>query len=209
MGRIFDQIDEKLADWLLAQFLFFVATAPSAPDGHVNLSPKGGAGVLRILGPNRIAYLDFVGSGAETIAHLRENGRIVLMFCAFDGPPKVIRLHGTGIVISADDPEYPELLELFAPDDGFRLISRSIIVVDVERIADSCGFVVPRMELSSHREQLVQWAEKQERQHGQNWKASYIQANNTRSIDGLPALDSPDIETESGLAAFSSNGRAL
>src|SRR5436305_14207435 len=110
MAKVFDAIDDHLREWIARQPVFFVGTAPLAGDGHVNVSPKGPIGSLRILGPHRVAYLDVIGSGAETIAHLRENGRIVLMFCAFDGPPRIVRLHGRGEVVLADDPRFPELL---------------------------------------------------------------------------------------------------
>src|SRR5919199_648490 len=110
MARTYEEIDARLADWIAAQPLFFVGTAPLAADGHVNVSPKGPTGTLRVLGPRRVAYLDLMGSGAETIAHLRENGRIVVMLCAFQGPPRILRLHGRGEVVLADDPRFGELL---------------------------------------------------------------------------------------------------
>src|SRR6059058_3779379 len=104
MGRVYDGIDERLAAWIARQPLFFVATAPLAGDGHVNVSPKGPIGSLRVLDDHTVAYLDVTGSGAETIAHLRENGRIVVMLCAFEGPPKILRLHGRGEAVQAGDP---------------------------------------------------------------------------------------------------------
>ena len=113
MGRLYDAIDDTTRQWLAKQPMFFVATAPNDPDGHVNLSPKGAAGAFRVLGPTRVAYVDLVGSGVETAAHLRENGRIVLMFCAFAGPPKIVRLHGQGRVVRQDDPEFAALLPEF------------------------------------------------------------------------------------------------
>jgi hypothetical protein len=113
MGRIYDGIDERLATWIARQSMFFVATAPSGPDGHVNLSPKGPIGSLRVLGEHSVAYLDIVGSGAETIAHLRDNGRIVVMLCAFAGPPRIVRLHGRGEIVYPADPRFAELLDGF------------------------------------------------------------------------------------------------
>src|SRR5437588_11829510 len=110
MGKVFEGIDERLRRWIAAQPMFFVGTAPIDPDGHVNVSPKGPIEALRVLGPSRVAYLDFVGSGAETIAHLRENGRIVIMLCAFQGPPRIVRLHGRGEVVAAADPRFDELV---------------------------------------------------------------------------------------------------
>src|SRR4051794_27460732 len=147
MGQIFESIDGKLRQWLNKQPVFFVATAPNDLAGHVNLSPKGGTGVFRILGPKTAAYVDLVGSGAETAAHLRENGRIVLMFCAFSGPPKIVRLHGQGRVVPEEDAGFGELLPEFHLSDESRPLARGIVIVEVERISDSCGFGVPRMEL--------------------------------------------------------------
>src|SRR3954467_9463046 len=109
MGRTYDGIDERLAAWIARQPLFFVGSAPSGEDGHVNVSPKGPIGTLRVLDEHTVAYLDIVGSGAETIAHVRENGRIVVMLCAFDGPPRILRLHGSGRVVLPDDPEFEPL----------------------------------------------------------------------------------------------------
>src|SRR3990170_1697133 len=111
MGRTYGEIDERQRDWIARQALFFVGTAPLASDGHVNVSPKGPIGSLRVLDDNTVAYLDVVGSGAETIAHIRENGRVVVMLCAFDGPPRILRLHGTGEIVLPDDPRFDELLE--------------------------------------------------------------------------------------------------
>src|SRR5919201_7094587 len=108
MGKVYDGITPELADWLTQQRMFFVATAPLAADGLVNCSPKG-MDSFRILGPREVAYLDLTGSGIETVAHLRENGRIVLMFCAFAGPPKIVRLHGSGTVVTPESPRFHEL----------------------------------------------------------------------------------------------------
>src|SRR5919197_3058545 len=142
MGKVFDEIDPKLARWIGAQQLFFVATAPSGDDGHVNCSPKGPIESLRVLGPRRVAYLDLVGSGAETIAHLRQNGRIVIMLCAFAGPPRILRLHGRGRVVEPGDPNFEELAGGFALPETTTAgpARRSVVVVDVDRIADSCGY---------------------------------------------------------------------
>src|SRR6478672_12973734 len=136
MARTYDEIDDHLRGWIARQPMFFVASAPLAADGHINVSPKGPGGTLRVLGPRRVAYLDYVGSGAETIAHVRENGRIVVMFCAFEGPPKILRLHGRAEVLPPDH-------ELAAQFDSPQDAVRSVIRIDVERIADSCGYGVP------------------------------------------------------------------
>src|SRR5919107_1672430 len=140
MGREYDAIDEHWREWIARQPLFFVGSAPLTADGHVNVSPKGPGGTLRVLDERTVAYLDVIGSGAETIAHLRENGRIVVMWCAFEGPPKIFRLHGRGEVVTPDDPRFAELLERCAFDElGPPQARRAVIVVHVERIADSCG----------------------------------------------------------------------
>ena len=143
MGKVIDGIDEALSTFLRAQPVFFVATAPTALDGMVNVSPKGLDGSFAVRGAREVAYLDLTGSAAETIAHLRDNGRICLMFCAFDGPPRIVRLHGRGEAVTLDDPRFPALAASFADIPG----ARSVVRVDVTRISDSCGFAVPRMTL--------------------------------------------------------------
>lgn len=178
MGKVFEEIDEALRDWIGAQPMFFVASAPLAANGHVNLSPKG-LDSLRVLGPRRVAWLDLTGSGAETLAHLGENGRITVMFCAFTGPPRIVRLYGSGVVLPRGGDAYAALAGTFPDLPG----ARSIIQVDVTRIADSCGYAVPRMELLGDREALVKWAEKR----GEDGLVDYRHANNRRSLDGLPA----------------------
>jgi hypothetical protein len=189
VGRAYDTIDQKLERWLDRQPMFFVATAPNDLSGHVNLSPKGGRGVFAVLGPTTVAYVDLVGSGVETVAHLRENGRIVLMFNAFIGPPKIVRLHGQGRSVAEGTPEFDQLLGRFALPAESIPLARGIVVVEVSRIADSCGFGVPRMELVAERDQLQRWSEQQRTKHGAAWKARYMTANNTASIDGLPGYD--------------------
>jgi hypothetical protein len=198
VGQIYESIDGKLRQWLDQQSMFFVATAPNDPAGHVNLSPKGGTGVFQILGPTTVAYVDLVGSGAETVAHLRENGRIALMFCAFSGPPKIVRLHGQGRMVPEDSAEYSALLPRFALSDESRPLARSIVIVDVERISDSCGFGVPRMELIAERDQLHRWSEQQQAKNGDDWKQKYMTAKNAVSVDGLPAYDVELVGTVSG-----------
>ena len=179
MGKVFEEIDASLRSFIEAQHVFFVATSPLDADGHVNLSPKG-LDSLRIIDPTTVAYLDYVGSGAETIAHLRENGRIVLMLCAFDGPPKIVRLHGKGTVLEPQDPDYPRLRDLFPslmPD-------RSIIRVAIERISDSCGYAVPRLKYEGERPQLQEWTLRKT----PSALAQYQSEKNRISVDGLPAL---------------------
>ena len=178
MGKVFDAIDDKLAAWIARQRMFFVGTAPSGDGGHVNVSPKGPIESLRVLDPHTHAYLDVVGSGAETIAHLRENGRIVVMLCSFAGPPRILRLHGTGEVLAADAVGFA-----VAPPAG---TERAVIRVNVERIADSCGYGVPVMEYVGTRPQYAAWAEAKQRKGGLD---EYVAQHNARSIDGLPAVD--------------------
>ena len=188
MGRTYDEIDDRWEAWIAEQPMFFVATAPLAADGHVNVSPKGPAGALRVLGPRRVCYLDVGGSGAETIAHLRENGRIVVMLCAFSGPPRILRLHGTGEVVGDDDQRFAGLVEGL-PSIGPPEATRSVIVVDVHRIADSCGYGVPLMSVDGERDHYALSAAKRLRVGGPDALAQRRAEVNGRSIDGLPALD--------------------
>jgi hypothetical protein len=191
MGKVFDGIDDRLARWIAAQPMFFVGTAPLDPDGHVNVSPKGG--VLRVLGPSSVAYLDFVGSGAETIAHLRENGRIVIMLCAFSGPPRILRLHGRGSIVVAGEAGFDELLSSCAFDDVGAVpeARRSIVTVTLDRIADSCGYGVPLMSYEGERQHMELWAAKKLRMGGPDAMLDYQREKNAVSIDGLPAVDLP------------------
>jgi Pyridoxamine 5'-phosphate oxidase len=190
MAKVFEAIDDHLREWIARQALFFVATAPLDPGGHVNLSPKGPIGSLRVIDEHRVAYLDQVGSGAETIAHLRENGRIVVMLCAFEGPPRIVRLHGTGTVIGPADERFAELLsncefeEPAAPE-----ARRSIIEVEVLRIADSCGYGVPLMSFEGERDHADLWAAKQLRTNGAGALVDYQRTKNAESLDGLPAVE--------------------
>jgi hypothetical protein len=155
VGKQYEEIDDRLRKYLLRQHVFFVATAPSGSDGHVNLSPKGLKSFF-VLGPRRVAFVDFIGSGVETIAHLRENGRIVFLFCSFEGSPKIVRLHGRGRVLEPHDAEFQEHEHLLQKD----LQPRSLILVDLDRISDSCGYGVPLYEFKGDRKQLPAWAAK-------------------------------------------------
>jgi hypothetical protein len=182
MGKVYEAIDGRLREFILAQPMFFVATAPSGAGGHVNVSPKGGIGCLAVLDEQCVAYLDYTGSDAETIAHLRENGRITLMLCAFEGPPKIVRLHGHGRVIAPEDPDFPALVTAFPREPARGL--RSVVKVAVERVSDSCGYQVPLMEYAGDRDLLVRWAERKSDEE----LAHYRHTRNGRSIDGLPAF---------------------
>ncbi|MEV1289978.1 pyridoxamine 5'-phosphate oxidase family protein [Micromonospora sp. NPDC049679] len=183
MGKVYDGISGRLREFVEAQPVFFVATAPSGAQGHVNVSPKGMTGTFVVLDEARVAYLDYHGSGAETIAHLRDNGRITLMFCAFDGAPKIVRLHGRGVAVPVDDPGFADLLAAFpAPPDRHGL--RAVITVDVTRVSDSCGFAVPLMSYQGDRDLLVQAHSRRSAAD----LADYRVTKNAVSIDGLPAI---------------------
>ena len=181
MGDQFEAIDDKLAAWMTSQPMFFVSTAPLDPRGLVNCSPKGLAGTFAVLGPLQVAYLDLTGSGIETIAHLRENGRMVMMFCAFDGRPRIVRLHGRGSVLLPAEPSFVELAGRFSGHEGVR----SIIVLDVARLADSCGYAVPRMTYEADRDVL----DLDHRKRGAQGLAEFRAEWNAMSLDGLPGLD--------------------
>jgi len=178
MAKTYDSINLDLQRFMERQKLFFVATAPSC-DGHINLSPKGLEGTMRVVDEQTVAYLDLTGSGVETIAHLRENGRICVMFCAFDGPPRIVRIHGTGEALEPGDDGFGALLGGFDEYPGVR----SIIRIRATRISDSCGFGVPRYDYRGERDQLQKWASKK----GPQGVAEYRRENNARSIDGLPS----------------------
>jgi hypothetical protein len=190
--KVFDGINEHQRGWIARQALFFVGTAPLDADGHVNLSPKGPIGSLRVLDDHTVAYLDVVGSGAETIAHLRENGRIVVMLCAFDGPPRILRLHGRGEIVLADDPRFGELLERGGFEDpDLPEARRAIILVEVTRVADSCGYGVPLMSYEGMRPHAPASTAKALRTKGPEAMRDYQREHNRASIDGLPAVELP------------------
>ncbi len=179
MSRVYDSISEEWSLWISAQPMFFVATAPADPETHVNVSPRG-LDTLRVLGPNRVAWLDLTGSGVETIAHLKADGRITLMFCAFEGLPDILRLYGRGEVLEPADEGYEELRPRFPDLPG----ERAIIDVAVHRVASSCGFGVPRMDLVGLRDQLPTSA----KHKGPQKMSEYRKLKNIQSIDGLPGL---------------------
>jgi predicted pyridoxine 5'-phosphate oxidase superfamily flavin-nucleotide-binding protein len=181
VGKLFDRIDDRLAAWIMRQPMFFVGTAPSDGEGHVNLSPKGPIGSLRLLDEHTLAYLDLVGSGAETVAHLRQNGRIVVMLCAFEGPPRILRLHGRGEVLDGDAIAFPDAGAL--PEQR-----RAVIRVEVTRVADSCGFGVPLMAYQGERSNSRRWAEGKLAKGGDDALRDYMAQRNAESIDGLPAI---------------------
>ena len=179
MAKVLPALDDDLIEWMLAQPLFFVASAPSS-GGHVNISPKGHDS-LRVIDGTTVAYLDLTGSGAETIAHTRDNGRLTIMFCAFDGPPRILRLFGRATAHPHGTDRYAELEPRFPPMPG----GRSIVELALDRIQTSCGYAVPLMDLRGERATLHQWAARRD----ETQLARYWADKNARSIDGLPALD--------------------
>lgn len=183
MGRAFDTVTDQMRAFIERQHVFFVATAPGGGEGRVNLSPKG-YDSFRLLGPERVAYLDLTGSGAETIAHVRDNGRITFMFCAFEGKPNIVRLYGQGRVVLRSDRGWDELIGEFEPSAASNPAVRSIIVADIDRTSTSCGFSIPLMDFVEDRPQLTDWAA------GRDAAAldAYRAEKNAHSIDGLPAL---------------------
>lgn len=180
MGRVRTEIDDATRRFIEAQHIFFVASAPLDTSGHVNVSPKG-LDTFRILTPTKVSYLDFNGSGVETIAHLKQNGRIVLMFCAFQGPPNIFRLYGHSRAIEAHEPEFAEIAASFPEFENVR----SMVVVEITRVQDSCGYGVPLFKYKGERTQLEAWALKR----GAEGLKAYRTEKNRRSIDGLPGVN--------------------
>jgi hypothetical protein len=178
MGTTATELSDSMRTFVESQPVFFVATSPLATDGHVNLSPKG-LDTLRVLGPRQLAYLDLTGSGNETAAHLAENGRITFLWCAFEGPPRIVRAHARGRVVQPADPEWSDLRARFPPLQGVR----QIVLADVGRVATSCGHGVPRMDLVAPRDQMLEWASRE----GEDGLRAYRERKNRTSIDGLPA----------------------
>jgi Pyridoxamine 5'-phosphate oxidase len=192
VGTLYAELDERLRKFIARQPVFFVATAPCLTDdgegGHVNISPKGYADTFAVLGPTAVAYLDLTGSGAETIAHLRQNGQITIMFCSFSHETKVLRLYGRGEVVLPGSGRWDDVASHFprTADPAAGLTNqRAIIVVHLQRIADSCGYSVPEMSLATERHVLDQWASKKTAAD----LAAYRAEKNAVSIDGLPALE--------------------
>ena len=178
MGKEQNQISEEHKEFIENQKMFFVCTAPLSDEGHINLSPKG-FDCFRVLSPTRVGYLDIIGSGNETSAHLLENGRITLMFCAYDGPPKILRLYGKGHTVLPGDEEWPELSKQFT----ILPATRQIIVADIFKVKSSCGFGVPLYNYDGERDHAMKWAEKK----GEDGLEEYKKEKNMVSIDGLPA----------------------
>jgi len=191
VGKRYDTIDSRLAAWIEAQPVFFVATAPLAADGLVNVSPRGIRGTFRVLDEHTFGYADLTGSGIETVAHLRENGRICVMFCAFDGPPKIVRLHGTGSVVLRGEPGFEAAAEPFTAalaDEARESAVRAVVRVAAHRISDSCGYGVPLMDLRDERELLDSWSANR----GPEGLVRYRAKHNAVSLDGLPGLAGHD-----------------
>ena len=181
MGKVLDALDANLTAVITRQPVFFVATAPAGREGHVNVSPKGGQGSFAVVDPTTVAYLDVTGSGVETIAHLRDNGRITVLFCTFEGKPLIVRLYGRGEAVLPGDPRFAELRARF-PED--QLAVRSVVLVELDRVATSCGYGVPLMTYEGDRPMLPEWAERR----GPDGVVAYQAKKNAVSIDGLPGL---------------------
>ncbi|HMT29118.1 MAG TPA: pyridoxamine 5'-phosphate oxidase family protein [Bacteroidia bacterium] len=179
MGKLFNEISPEIQSWIEKQKMFFVATAPLAANGHVNCSPKG-LDSFRILSPTEVVYQDLTGSGAETIAHIQENNRITIMFCAFEGPPKIFRFYGEGQPVFPGDKKFDDLNDRFPK----RLGVRAYILIKVTRITDSCGYGVPLYEFKGDRKQMIAWAENKQ----EDGILEYQKEKNVKSIDGLKAL---------------------
>lgn len=179
MGKVFRGIDADLAQWIAVQPMFFVASAPLAAEGLVNVSPRG-QDCFSVLGELQVGWVDFTGSGVETIAHLRQNGRITLMWCAFSGPPRIVRLHGTGTVHLPGAPRYDEVVARHPSHPS----TRAVVTVDVNRISDSCGYGVPLMDHVGERDQMLRWAQAK----GPEAVLAYQAERNAASLDGLPGL---------------------
>jgi hypothetical protein len=177
MAQFYESIPDDLITWIGEQHVFFVASAPLSGEGHINLSPKG-RDCLRVLSPNKVAYLDMTGSGNETSAHLKENGRITFMFCSFETAPRILRLYGTGRVVVRDTPEWNDMIGDFTLLSG----ARQIIVADIHNVQTSCGFAVPFMDYVSERDTLEKWADNK----GEEGLIAYHCEKNFKSIDGLP-----------------------
>ena len=178
MAKFYENISDDFAAWISQQHIFFVASAPLSAEGHVNLSPKG-RDCLRVLSPNRVAYFDMTGSGNETSAHLKENGRITFMFCSFETAPRIMRLFGTGRVVLPTDAEWDSLAANFNLLAG----TRQIIVADIDIVQTSCGFAVPFMEYVGERDTLEKWAENK----GEDGLKEYWAEKNMLSLDKLPS----------------------
>ncbi len=177
MGKFHSHLLDHHIAFIKKQNMFFVATSPLGEGGHINLSPKGGD-TFSVRSATEIAYLDYTGSGNETAAHLLENGRITIMFCAFDGAPNILRLYGSGRCILPDHPEWAS----YAGDFTLHPATRQIIVADIHQVQTSCGYSVPLYRYEGERDQLDQWAASK----GEAGLEAYRQEKNRVSIDGLP-----------------------
>jgi len=210
MGVVVDEIDDAMRDWLCAQPMFFVGTAPSGDDGHVNVSPKGDMRTFAVLGPRQVAYVDLFGSGIETVAHLKQNGRIVVMACAFTGRPQVVRLHGRGRVVEMQEPGFEPLVDRFDLPQEVLAAARSIVTIDVQRVSTSCGFVVPMLEYGKERDQLLTTAAAWRRKRGPSAIRDYCDVNNGASIDDIEGLTPfGDGVSEEQQRVHSAEGRKL
>ena len=190
MGNVYECMDERIQAWIKQQDMFFIATAPLSGDGSVNLSPKG-MDTLRVLDEHTLAFLDAGGSGIETIAHLRENGRIVVMMCAFQDPPVIHRFHGRGSVLLPGDEGFDSLEALF---DRSELGVRAIVCIDVTRVSDACGFGVPLYDFKAQRTQMANDL----KNVGRDRFVEQFTELWATSIDGVPGLTAEESQTFRG-----------
>lgn len=178
MAKKYSELTPALQTFIAQQQMFFTASAPLSEDGRVNVSPKG-IDTFRYLSPTQVAYLDLTGSGNETAAHVKENGRLTIMMCSFAGKPTILRMYGKGRIVRSPDPDWDKLYSFFDSVPG----ERQIVLLDIELVQTSCGFGVPLFEFKRHRDELVKWAERK----GEEGLQSYRRNNNSKSLDGLPA----------------------
>ena len=177
MGKFHNSIKDEHKAFAQKQKMYFVSTSPLDKEGHINLSPKG-LDSFRILSPTRVAYMDIVGSGNETSAHLLENGRITIMFCAFDGPPNILRFYGAGYTVLPGDAEWEDLSTHF----DIQIATRQIIVADIDKVQTSCGYSVPLYQYKGERDHADKWAQKK----GREGLEEYMNEKNLKILDGLP-----------------------
>ncbi|KAF9646297.1 hypothetical protein BDM02DRAFT_3171887 [Thelephora ganbajun] len=198
MVKYWEHLQPEHIAWIVAQKLFWVATSPLSPDGHINVSPKGVAGTFHVINEHKVWYEDLTGSGIETISHIRENGRITVMFSAFEGAPRIVRLFGKGTVYEFGSKEYTELIPPEKRNPG----SRAVIMVDIYQVSSSCGYAVPFYSYQGERHALNQFFNNKEQKDNEaeadaedpsmckaeSGIKEYWENKNAKSLDGLPGL---------------------
>lgn len=178
MADFFNALEQKHIDFINQQQMFFVASAPK--EGRINLSPKG-LDCFRIISPTEVCYLDYLGSGNETAAHMLDDGRITIMFNSYSRNPLIMRLYGRGKSHAPGSARFKELMALFEEAPGIR----QIFTIKIDSLQTSCGFGVPIYEGAEERQTLYKWTEKKDKQGLKD----YFNEKNLVSIDGLPAVE--------------------